>query len=176
MFDWSEIHSEPDHAIDLDQPHITAAGHEPDPAEDILRAVIPDVLESSIRSAPEPLPVAQLLSSRREGSISFALARVDHSGRAADRLVAAAAAWRPGEAIEVVTTSHAVVFRPHPNGLLKVTQSRRIALPAVVRHRFSIEAGDRILLAAFEEHRVVVAYPLATLDRALAAFHVHPAG
>jgi bifunctional DNA-binding transcriptional regulator/antitoxin component of YhaV-PrlF toxin-antitoxin module len=49
-----------------------------------------------------------------------------------------------------------------------------VAIPAAARRRFSIKAGDRVLLAAIEPHRIVIAYPLTTLDEALAAFHTTP--
>ncbi|WP_285483942.1 AbrB/MazE/SpoVT family DNA-binding domain-containing protein [Amycolatopsis sp. NBRC 101858] len=103
--------------------------------------------------------------------MTFALPRVDRAGRAHDQQVVNAAAWLPGEAVEAIATTHAVIFRPHPNGLLKVAPTRCVAIPAAARRRFGIEAGDRVLLAAIEPQRIVIAYPLTTLDEALAAFH-----
>ncbi|MFF1612922.1 hypothetical protein ACFVYA_34575 [Amycolatopsis sp. NPDC058278] len=171
---WRAVSNRSDDAVNLDHEPVTArptARGESAAADRILRAVIPDALAAVEPSPPEPLPVARLLSSHRDDSMTFALPRIDRAGRAHDQQVINAAAWQPGETVEVIATTHAVVFRPHPNGLLKVAPTRCVAIPAAARRRFGIKAGDRVLLAAIETHRVVVAYPLTTLDEALAAFH-----
>ena len=63
------------------------------------------------------------------------------------------------------------VFRRDPRGLSTVTNASAVAMPASVRHRLAIRIGDRVLLAALPGHSLVVAYPLTTLDEALAALH-----
>jgi hypothetical protein len=174
MSSWRTVDCQPYDAVDLDHgPAARPPGAKGGSAaaDRILRAVIPDALAAVEPSPPEPLPVARLLSSRRDDSMTFALPRVDRAGRAHDQQVINAAAWLPGETVEVIATTHAVVFRPHPNGLSTVAPTRCVAIPAAARRRFSIKAGDRVLLAAIEPHRIVIAYPLMTLDEALAAFH-----
>jgi hypothetical protein len=169
---WEDVDYRVGDAVDLEAVARRSITQEGSAAADrILNAVIPDALAAVEPSPPEPLPVARLLSSRRDDSMTFALPRVDRAGRAHDQQVVDAAAWLPGEPIEVIATTHAVVFRPHPNGFLKVAPTRCVTIPAATRRRFSIAAGDRVLLAAIEAHRTVIAYPLTTLDEALAAFH-----
>ncbi|MEV6644285.1 AbrB/MazE/SpoVT family DNA-binding domain-containing protein [Amycolatopsis sp. NPDC051371] len=176
MPNWRDVDSRAHNPVDLDLNHEPVAGRPADKAgsaaaDRILRAVIPDALAAVEPSPPEPLPVARLLSSRRDDSMTFALPRVDRAGRAHDQQVINAAAWTAGEKVEVIATTYAIVFRPRPDGLSTVAPTRCVSIPAAARHRFDIKAGDRVLLVAIEPHRIVVAYPLTTLDRALAALH-----
>jgi hypothetical protein len=46
-----------------------------------------------------------------------------------------------------------------------------VHLPAAARHACCIAPGDRILLAAEPDDRVLLVHPLATVDAMVAHFH-----
>ena len=90
-------------------------------------------------------------------------------------MVTDVAGWSPGDTLGIAVTDSYIVFHPDPRGLITVTRSQAVSIPATARHRLGIETGDRVLLAAHAGHGMIIAYPLTTLDRALAEFHArHP--
>ncbi|WP_146060499.1 AbrB/MazE/SpoVT family DNA-binding domain-containing protein [Amycolatopsis sp. CA-128772] len=133
--------------------------------------VIPDVMAVAGRPTPKPLPLAALIPSTLRSQLTYAVARIDRSGRMHDQVITGVAGWRSGDTLSMALTDSYAVFHPDPRGLITVTRSKAVSIPAVARHQLMIEVGDRVLLAAHSGHGLIIAYPLATLDRALADFH-----
>ena len=56
-------------------------------------------------------------------------------------------------------------------GVFSVTGQGHLRLPATVRRRCGLAAGDRVLLAAEPAEGLVVVYPPAALDTMIARYH-----
>jgi bifunctional DNA-binding transcriptional regulator/antitoxin component of YhaV-PrlF toxin-antitoxin module len=69
-----------------------------------------------------------------------------------------------------------VTIRAAVEGKADVTSQGYLRLPAAVRYLCGLEPGDRVLLVADPQTRMVRVYPPATLDRLLAVEDIAPAG
>lgn len=119
----------------------------------------------SLVRGPLPLP---LLISRRTSSVVYGLAAVDDRGRVADRVVMRALGWHVGLRLAMAGTGGVLTVRPDPHGAYQVTGQGYLRLPAPLRHRCGLAAGDRVLLAADPDRSRLAIYPPAALDHALA--------
>jgi hypothetical protein len=54
-----------------------------------------------------------------------------------------------------------------PEGAYRITSQGHVRIPAPLRHRYGLGAGDRVLLAADPEQAQLVIYPPAILDALL---------
>jgi hypothetical protein len=72
--------------------------------------------------------------------------------------------WQPGQPVTVTLVQSAVVVRPSPTGRHRITGQGHLRLPAAIRHRTRLAAGDRLLIAACPDRNIVIAYPMAVLD------------
>jgi len=106
----------------------------------------------------------------------YGLARIDASGRVSDRSMLKTLGWCPGNSLQITVVDSAVVVHPHPAGIFVVPPRPYLVLPALVRRRCGIHAGDRLLLAADPGPGVLVVHPLAALDELLVAHHASLAG
>ncbi|HEY3710751.1 MAG TPA: hypothetical protein VGL64_15320 [Amycolatopsis sp.] len=139
--------------------------------EGIIEALIPNARAAVADSPPPPLPIAKLITPRREGSLVYAMVRVDRSGRLVDKAVLDAVSWRAEERISVRLAPGVIVFQPQPTGLLAVNKHQCVTIPAAARHHFEIRPGHRVLMAGIPEHRVILVYPLSTVDVLISQFH-----
>lgn len=105
--------------------------------------VIPDVMAVTGRQTPTPMPLAALIPSSARAHLTYAVARIDPSGRVHDRVITGVAGWCSGDRLNMALTDSYVVFHPDPRGLITVTGSKAVSIPAVARHRLGIEVGDR---------------------------------
>jgi bifunctional DNA-binding transcriptional regulator/antitoxin component of YhaV-PrlF toxin-antitoxin module len=110
------------------------------------------------------------------GDTVYALSAVDKSGRVADRSIVRAFGWAPGTRLDVRERAGIIVVRAAPDGVHRIDDRGYLLLPLAVRRWCRLAAGDRVLLAADRATGVLVAYPLATLDRLLAGVHEAVAG
>jgi AbrB family looped-hinge helix DNA binding protein len=106
------------------------------------------------------------------------MAAMDVHGRLSDRSVLDALAWVSGTTVGVdvedgLVGAAAVVTI---GGTGRITAAGQFRLPAAVRHRLGLRAGDRVLLAAHPAAARLVCYPPATLDAVLARFGTATAG
>ncbi len=101
----------------------------------------------------------------------YDIGRVDASGRVANRDIVAALGWRPGDKLEIILTSGAIVIRASSDGLFSVPRRPRIIIPLRARRRHAIGPGDHVLLAAAPDYGIVIVYPLSTLDEMVARYH-----
>lgn len=119
----------------------------------------------SLVRAPLPLPS---LISRRTSRLVYGLAALDDRGRVADRVVMRALAWHARQRLAIEETGGVLTVRPDPDGDQQVTGQGHLRLPAALRHRCALAAGDRVLLAADPGRSRLAVYPPAALDTALA--------
>ncbi|MFJ8911135.1 hypothetical protein [Amycolatopsis sp. NPDC102389] len=93
-----------------------------------------------------------------------------------DRSILKTLGWGPGDSLQITVIDSAVVVHPHSAGVFVVPPRPYLVLPALVRRRCGIHAGDRLLLAADPSHGALVVHPLAALDELLVAHHASLAG
>jgi hypothetical protein len=107
--------------------------------------------------APPPVPA----------HVIYGMGRIDASGRVADRVVTQALGWQLGDRLTLSGTSGVVVARRNPAGMVALGQKPYITVPAVLRTRCGLRAGDRVLLAAMPDEDLLTVYPLSTLHQAI---------
>jgi hypothetical protein len=116
-----------------------------------------------------PLPLAALESaSLRVADVVYALSAVDKSGRVADRGIVRVLGWMPGTRLDVREQAGIVVARAAADGAYCIDDRGHLRVPLAVRRWCRLAAGDRVLLAADRATGVLMAHPLAVLDRLLA--------
>lgn len=143
----------------------------------VITAVVPPLLPRSGRGAADdsaglplirrPLPLPSLISRRTSGLV-YGLAALDDRGRVADRVVSRALGWPAGLCLAIQETGGVLTVRPDPHGDHHVTGQGHLRLPAALRHRCALVAGDRVLLAAEPDRSHLTIYPPTALDYALA--------
>ncbi|MET8854525.1 hypothetical protein [Amycolatopsis sp. NPDC004625] len=119
-----------------------------------------------------PLPVAELGPLIDGGSIVFSLVKVGGNGAVAARMALQQLAWPPGQALRFSVSSSLLVVAPaeEPTATF-VPPTMNLTLPARLRSRCRIRAGDQVLLASVVEHNLLVVYPQHVLHTMLAQYH-----
>jgi len=137
-----------------------------------------DLLLSAIESeadAAQPrtpaLPVARLVLPHAASTAHYTVSAIDVWGRLADRSSLHVLQWPPGQSIAVSVVHEAVVVTARLDGHESVTGQGHLRLPAPVRHRLRLQAGDRLLLVACPDRGLLVAYTMSTLDGMVLAHH-----
>ena len=107
---------------------------------------------------------------RRAGRTWFyGFGRIDASGRVADRVTIAALGWRGGQRPTVTAAAGVMIARRDPGGMVTVLAQPYIVIPAALRRRCGLRAGDHVLLAASPGQDTLAAYSFAMVDQALRA-------
>jgi hypothetical protein len=141
-----------------------------------ISSVVPAVLPSSggrvaagestgISLVRGRLPLPSLIP-HRTSSLVYGLAALDDRGRVADRVVMRALGWRAGLRLVIAETGGVLTVRADSHGDSHVTGQGYLRLPAPLRNRCGLAAGDRVLLAADPDRFRLAIYPPAALDRA----------
>jgi len=141
-----------------------------------IAPVIPSAAGSARRRqgrlrAGRPLPLASP-PGRPEAVYGFG--RIDASGRIADRAVISALGWRGGDRLTLTASAGVMAARRDPGGLVTVPPRPYIVIPAALRRRCGLRAGDRVLLAALPGEDTLTAYSLAVVDQAIRAHSALP--
>ena len=118
-------------------------------------------------AGPVPVPSAP------EGVV-YGIARVDASGRVCERAVITALGWAGGDRLTFTAEAGVVTARRDPGGMVTLPASSYITIPASLRRRCGLEAGDQVLLAALPDQDVLTAYSLAVVDQAIRAHGALP--
>jgi bifunctional DNA-binding transcriptional regulator/antitoxin component of YhaV-PrlF toxin-antitoxin module len=116
---------------------------------------------------PEQVPSAP-------ADVIYGIGRIDASGRIADRAVTRALGWRGGDRLTLTAEADVVTARRDPGGMITLPGRAYIAIPAALRRRCGLEAGDRVLLAAIPADDTLTAYSLAVVDQAIRAHGASP--
>jgi len=120
----------------------------------------------------EPLPLPSLPPGRTS-TVVYGLSAVDDRGRVADRVVMRALGWSAGLRLDIHEADGVLTVATDPDGSHQVTNQGHLRLPASLRHRCGLAAGDRVLLAAAPDRSWLAIYPPAPLDNALTPAHRH---
>jgi bifunctional DNA-binding transcriptional regulator/antitoxin component of YhaV-PrlF toxin-antitoxin module len=101
--------------------------------------------------------------------VVYGIGRIDASGRIADRAVTGALGWSTGDRLTLTADAGVVMVRRDPRGMAVVPPRSYVVIPAALRRRCGLRAGDLVLLAAFPGADVLAAYPFTVVDRAIRA-------
>jgi hypothetical protein len=113
-------------------------------------------------ASPVPVPSAP------EGVV-YGIARVDASGRICERAVITALSWAGGDRLTFTAEAGVVTARRDAGGMVTLPATTYITIPAPLRRRCGLEAGDQVLLAALPDQDVLTAYSLGVVDQAIRA-------
>jgi bifunctional DNA-binding transcriptional regulator/antitoxin component of YhaV-PrlF toxin-antitoxin module len=146
----------------------------------LIAPVIPSSAAARPARAPAaaralPLTVPPVRPPVLARDVVYGLARVDRSGRVADRSVTSALGWRGGDRLTLTAEAGVVVIRRDPSGLVTLPPRSCVPIPAALRRRCGLLSGDRVLLAAVPAEDTLTAYSLAVVDQALRAHIPFPA-
>jgi hypothetical protein len=116
------------------------------------------------------LPVASVpLVPAVPADVVYGFGRIDASGRVADRAIISALGWRPGDRLALAADAGVVTARRDPGGMVTMPSRPYLVIPAALRRRCGLRAGDRVLLAVFPDQDALAAYSFAVVDQALRA-------
>jgi hypothetical protein len=100
------------------------------------------------------------------------MARMDADGRVSNRATITALGWCGGDRLHITLVAGSVVVHRHPNGVFTMpTRPDVVVLPAPVRKRSGLRAGEQVLVAADPNLDVLVVHPLSALDSMITAYH-----
>jgi hypothetical protein len=143
-------------------------------AQEIIAALTLPGLSAA--ETPRSLPLPSLHRLPRDASMVYDVGSVDASGRVASQPVIATAGWQPGDRLDLIPATGAIVFRASPDGLWSVPPKGGVCLPAQARHRYRVTPGDRVLLAAARGHSLVIVYPASAIDEMITSYHAARTG
>ena len=136
--------------------------------------ILPEVNSAARRREVEmpPLPIGQVMQAPPEAVWTYAIARIDRSGRLSDQSIIETLGWTASDTLSLSTTGSGTgVFRRTTDGWYRLTRRREIHLPAPMRARCGINRGDRLLLAAQQAADTLVVYTMPELERLLSSGH-----
>jgi bifunctional DNA-binding transcriptional regulator/antitoxin component of YhaV-PrlF toxin-antitoxin module len=107
--------------------------------------------------------------------VRYGFGRMDEWGRVADQAVIRVLGWQPGDRLTLTGSAGVVIARRDPGGLVTMPAKPYLTIPAALRRRCGLRAGDRVLLAVFPEQDAMAAYSFAVVDQALRAHVPFPA-
>jgi hypothetical protein len=117
------------------------------------------------------LPLARLVSPVQDGSAYFTVTTIDSRGRLADGSPLRILRWAPRLPLTFLVVPGAVVVAAQHGGREAVTRQGHLRLPAALRHTLRLKAGDRMLVAAFPDRGLLVAYRISVLDEMVSAYN-----
>ena len=118
-----------------------------------------------------PVPLA---SPPGRPEVVYGFGRIDASGRVADRATIAALGWRGGDRLTLTGEAGVMIARRDPGGMVTVPARPYVVIPAALRSRCGLRAGDHVLLAASPGQDMLAAYSFAVVDQAMQAHALVP--
>jgi hypothetical protein len=99
----------------------------------------------------------------------YGIARIDASGRICERAVITALGWSGGDRLTFTADAGVVTARRDPGGMVTLPARAYLTIPAALRRRCGLEAGNQVLLAALPDQDALAAYSLGVVDQAIRA-------
>lgn len=123
------------------------------------------------------LPLARLMAPERNGTLHVVVTTtIDGRGRVADRSPLRLLGWGANHPVAVSLAQCAPVIIVRPGGSQTISGQGHLRLPLAIRRVCRLEARDRLLVVAFPRRGLLAAYPMATVDVMLLAYHASPTG
>lgn len=120
----------------------------------------------------EPLPLAAArLAASTDGSLRYAISRIDYAGAVPAAQLLDSLGWHPGDRLAVAVERNVAIFRRDLIGVSTITRRRALVVPVATRRACGVKTGDSLLLAAASEFGVVVLHPPAVLDKMMTLYH-----
>lgn len=116
------------------------------------------------------LPVPSLPTQVQRTSSRFAFTTIDDRGRLGDRSLVRALNWQPGASLRPTVLDEQFIVLSRSAGTALVTKLGHVRLPAAIRHRCQLRAGDGLLLAASVGLDFLVVCTTWALDQMLVAY------
>lgn len=117
------------------------------------------------------LQVGALLERPRAGTLVYGMGRLDQDGRLSNRATIDALGWTVGDSLNIALVGGSVVVHRDPSGAFEMGAKPYLVLPASLRRRNGLGAGDLVLVAADPNHDVLVVHPLTALDTMITTYH-----
>ena len=136
------------------------------PVAPVIPAASPGRRRPGKPGAGRPMPLA---SPPGRPDVVYGFGRIDASGRVADRATIAALGWRGGDRLTLTAEAGVMIARRDPGGMVTVPARPYVVIPAALRRRCGLRAGDHVLLAASPGQDMLAAYSFAVVDQALRA-------
>jgi AbrB family looped-hinge helix DNA binding protein len=134
----------------------------------ILSSGIPASRQRARSAAARRLPLASPVPvPSAPEDVVYGIARIDSSGRICERAIITALGWAGGDRLTFTADAGVVTARRDPGGMVTLPASGYITIPAALRRRCGLEAGDQVLLAALPDQDSLAAYSLAVVDQAI---------
>ena len=142
------------------------------PVAPVIPATGPGRLRQVKPGAGRPMPLA---TPPGRPEVVYGFGRIDASGRVADRVTIAALGWHGGDRLTLTAEAGVMIARRDPGGMVTVPARPYIVIPAALRSRCGLRAGDHVLLAASPGQDTLAAYSFAVVDQAMRAHALVPA-
>lgn len=139
--------------------------------EQIIAPLLPSAPSPRVQVTVPPLPLADVTPHSTGKSTRYGIASVDDRGRVADSSLVLALQWQPGDPLSIDVLSGSIVIRSDRRGLYTVARRGNIPIPARIRQRCGLSAGDRVLLVAMPDFATLVVHPRHALDAMVLAYH-----
>ena len=139
----------------------------------VIPSAVPGRRRQGQPGAARPVPLASLPG---RPDVVYGCGRIDASGRVADQVTIAALGWRSGDRLTLTADAGVMIARLDPAGMVTVPPRPSIVIPAALRRRCGLRAGDQVLLAAAPGDGTLTAYSFAVVDQAIRAHGRLPYG
>jgi integrase len=83
--------------------------------------------------------------------VVYGIARIDSSGRICERAIITVLGWAGGDLLTFTADAGVVTARRDPGGMVTLPASGYITIPAALRRRCGLGAGDQVLLAGLPD-------------------------
>jgi hypothetical protein len=141
------------------------------PVSPVIPGASPGRRQQGKPGAGHPIPLA---NPPGQPDVVYGFGRIDASGRVADQATIAALGWRGGDRLTVTADAGVMTARRDPGGMVTVPSRPYIVIPAALRRRCGLRAGDHVLLAASPGQDMLVSYSFAVVDQAMRAHATVP--
>src|SRR5208282_4423197 len=143
------------------------------PVAPVIPGASPDRRGRGSPGRGRPMPLA---SPPGRPDVVYGFGRIDASGRVADGVTIAALGWRGGDRLTLTAEAGVMIARRDPGGMVTVPSRPYVVIPAALRRRCGLRAGDHVLLAAVPGEDMLAAYSFTVVDQALRAHAPVPEG
>lgn len=117
------------------------------------------------------LPLVELPPLPQSSPLCYGMGRIDSEGRVSNASIITTLGWTEGDRLHMALLDHSVIVHRQASGAFRLGRKPYLALPATVRRRNGLSAGQQVLLAADPNHDVLVVHPQAALDSMITAYH-----